>query len=130
MTDTPEMNEEIKKMEKELNEFKKEKEKVRAIIGRIGGLPGAGQKIVNILFIIVVFGTLITSLLVSDVMRYAMIDIAVALISLKIIYLIQNLEKVNHFELWTIASMEWQINAIRKDVKSIKKIIEAKENKK
>ena len=117
-------------MEQELNEFKKEKEKVRSIIGRIGGLPGAGQKIVNILFIIVIFGTLIASLIVSDVLRYAMIDIAVALISLKIIYLIHNLEKVNHFELWTIASMEWQINAIHKDTKTIKKMLQEQENKK
>jgi len=130
MTDTPQMTEEIKQMEQELNEFKKEKEKVRAIIGRIGGLPGTGQKIVNLLFIIVVFGTLIASLIVSDVLRYAMIDIAVALISLKIIYLIQNLEKVNHYELWTIASMEWQINAIRKDTQAIKKILQVQKNKK
>ena len=47
------VEEELQDLRKELEHFEKEKERVRAIVGKIGGSPKTQVKLVNALFIII-----------------------------------------------------------------------------
>lgn len=113
---------ELEELKHELEEFRKEKERIRLIVGQIGGVPSFNSKITNVIFFGIVVASLILSVFVQDIWRYILIDIAVAVLSLKIIYLVHTLTRENHFELWILTSLEWQINEIRKDIKNLKKM--------
>ena len=43
-----------------------------------------------------------------------MIEVGIGLISLKLILMMHDQAKVNHFILWILSSLEWRINAIHK----------------
>ena len=127
MKDDHRLEEELKDLKKELDDFKKEKERVRAIVGQIGGVPTFNSKIANVVFIVLVMICLLSSPFIEGAFRLIMIDIAVGILSLKIIYLIHSLTRENHFILWILSSIEWQINVTRKDLSLIKKLCNDKE---
>jgi len=113
---------ELEELKHELEEFRKEKERIRMIVGQIGGVPSFNSKITNIVFFSIVVASLILSVFVQDIWRYILIDIAVAVLSLKIIYLIHTLTRENHFELWILTSLEWQINDIRQAIRRLQEL--------
>ena len=115
------IEEELIDLKKELEDFKKEKERVRAIVGQIGGVPSFNSKIANVIFIILVLSCLVISPFIEGTLRFIMIDLAIGILSLKIIYIIRNLTKENHFMLWILSSLEWQINDLRKEIKNLSK---------
>ena len=45
-------HEEILALKKEIETFKREKDRVRAIVGQVGGIPTTNTKILNICFIV------------------------------------------------------------------------------
>ncbi len=109
---------EAEELKREIDEFLKEKERVRAIVGRIGGVPTFTKKLYNILFIVFVLICLVISLVSGGMMRLLMIELAIAALSLKFIYLIVNQARMNHFQLWMMTSIEWRINEIIKMIKN------------
>ena len=50
----------------------------------------------------------------EDTLQLAMLEIATAAVSAKLIYLIHNQSRVSHFQLWILSSLEWQINELSK----------------
>mgnify|MGYP001144704407 CR=1 FL=1 len=106
------LEDEISDLKQELEHFEKEKERVRAIIGKIGGVPKFRTKIVNTLFIIVIVFTVVASVIGGEKWRLLMIELATVTLSLKIIYLIHCQMRINHFQFWILSSIEWRINEI------------------
>jgi len=125
-TDTNNVETEIEDLKHELESFQKEKERVRTIIGKIGGVPKFSTKIINTLFMIGVIVPVIISVFTGEKLQILMIELATVMLSLKIIYLIHNQAKVNHFKFWILSSLEWRINEIAKHVKEIKKELSIK----
>ncbi len=115
----PDFNEEIEDLRNELARFKKEKERVRAIVGHIGGMPTENTKIWNIIFILVILATLVISLATEGGMRLAMVELAVTALSIKLLLLMNTQSRVNHFQLWILSSIEWRLNEIRKDLRGL-----------
>jgi len=113
--------EEIEDLRHEMENFKKEKERVRAIVGKIGGMPQLNRRIVNAIFLIVIVVCLYFSLASKGTLQLAMLELAIAALTGKIIYLIHNQSRVNHFQLWILSSLEWRLNEILKEIKDIKK---------
>jgi hypothetical protein len=101
---------EIDDLRRELEHFQQEKERVRSIIGRIGGVPKFSTKLINAIFIIVIAVSVIISLIGGQQLRLLMIELATVTLSIKIIYLIHCLMRVNHFKFWILSSIEWRIN--------------------
>ena len=93
---------------------------MRAIVGQIGGMPTFNSKLANVIFTILVIVSLVASIFVEDKLRYAVIDLAIGIISFKIIYIVHQLMRANHFELWILSSIEWRINEIHKEVRKLK----------
>ena len=101
---------ELDDLKLELEHFQQEKERVRAIIGQVGGVPKFHTKLANSAFIILIAVTLIISIVGGEKWRLLMIEIATVALSLKIIYLIHCQMRVNHFKFWILSSIEWRIN--------------------
>jgi len=47
--------------------------------------------------------------------------LAVGVLSIKILYVIHNLMKGQHFLFWILSSLEWQTNSMRKDFGDFRK---------
>jgi len=108
----------IADLRQEIEMFEKEKERVRSIVGKIGGVPTFNTKIFNIIFATLVLVCLAISLISGGVLRLAMIELAIAALSAKLIYLMHNQARVSHFPLWILSSLEWRLNEIIKTIKA------------
>ena len=115
------IEEEIEDLRHEMESFKQEKERVRAIVGKIGGMPRLNTKIFNIIFLVIIAVCLYLSLVSKGTVQLATLELAIAALTGKIIYLMHNQSRVNHFQLWMLSSLEWRLNEILKEVKDIKK---------
>ena len=124
---------ELKKLQEELEEFQHEREAIKSIIGSIGGkISGKKDKHINIGFTI-----LIAFLFTLDIMRHILginlhlptlfsIEIGLLLVSVKIIWMIHKQMKVEHFQFWILNSIEYRINEISKKLIKIEEVV--KEN--
>ena len=117
--DLENLEDEISDLRRELEHFQQEKERVRAIIGKIGGVPTFNTKLVNALFVVVIAATLVISVVGGEKWRLLMIELATVALSLKIIYLIHCLMRVNHFKFWILSSLEWRINEMMAHVRKL-----------
>ncbi len=111
---------EINDLKQELEHFQQEKERVRAIIGQLGGMPKFRTKLVNILFIVVIAVSLVISIIADEKLRLLMVEVATVTLSLKIIYLIHCQMRINHFKFWILSSIEWRLTEMRKEIKQLK----------
>jgi hypothetical protein len=111
---------EIDDLKKELEHFQQEKERVRAIIGQIGGVPKFRTKLVNAIFIAVIVASVVISVIAGEKLRLLMIELATVTLSVKIIYLIHCQMRINHFKFWILSSIEWRLTEMRKEIKQLK----------
>jgi hypothetical protein len=105
----------------EVERFLADREKIRRIIGSIGGKPTRHERIINIIFFIVVGVLFIIALLPVHISKFLTIEIAVLLVSFKLLYFMYNEAKLNHFEFWMLSTMEWRLNEIGKSLSAINK---------
>jgi len=118
------LEEELDDLKKELEHFEKEKERVRAIVGKAGGAPKSQVKLVNALFISILAVSVVISVVADEKWRLLMIELATVTLSIKIIYLIHAQMRVAHFEFWILSSLEWRINEVMKQLRQLKKQVE------
>jgi hypothetical protein len=120
-------------MREELEHYWQEKEKVRQLVGQIGGKQNARSHLVlNIVFLVVV-GLLFLFDLVRHIFDIRItgfpallsIEIAILLVSLKIIWMIHTKTKVDHFQFWVLNSIEFQMNNMARRVRKIEKCMES-----
>ena len=118
----------IEELEKEIEEFKKEKERVRRILGKIGGHKNEKFHFsINIGFLFVVLCIFILGML-KKIGFIISVEIGVLLVSLKIAWMIHEQQKVNHFQFWILTSLEYRINEIYKKVSVLEKYISKSNN--
>jgi len=115
-----------KQLTEELRQFKEEKEKIRKLVGQIGGKSLLKrEKYVTRFFVI-----LIVVLFGLDVCRHFMhmniplpplfsLEVAVMLVSVKLIWMVHSQTKVEHFQFWILNSIEYRLNDMSKDIKKI-----------
>ncbi len=114
-------DEEIQDLKEELEKFQQEKERVRAIVGKIGGVPAAQTKIINIIFTVSIAAFLFVSIVGGKNIRPLMMELTIVALSVKIVFLIHLQSKVNHFQLWVMSAIEWRMNEMMRIVKSLAK---------
>ncbi|MBW7989974.1 MAG: hypothetical protein FVQ84_08170 [Planctomycetes bacterium] len=118
---------EISDLKNMLENFEKEKERVRAIIGKIGGIPSFNTKLINIIFVVIIIVSGVISIFSEEGMRLLMIELTTVMLSVKIIYMIHIQMRVNHFKFWILSSIEWRISEMMNEVKQINEIKQIKE---
>ena len=107
-------------LRQELEHYKNERERIKKIIGQIGGTNAKSRDIfINITLLII-----IVCLFIFDVIRDIFsisihhippnlsIEIALLMVSLKIIWMIHKQTKVDHFQFWMLNSIEYRLNSI------------------
>jgi hypothetical protein len=118
-------------LKEELEHFRQEKEKVRSLVGQIGGKATVKRdRIINILFV-----TAIVLLFSLDLLRHIFglsiplapllsIELGLLLVSIKIIWMIHRSLKVEHFQFWILNSIEFRLNDISRRMKNIEDSIQ------
>ncbi len=118
------------KLKAELDQFKKEKEKIRKLMGQIGGKNAEKKdRHVNIFFIVA-----ITALALNDLLHqvfgmptvipsFFSLEIAVLLVSVKIIWMMHKATKVEHFQFWILNSIEFRLNDVSRQLRTLEKTI-------
>jgi len=112
-----------KELETEIQSFEKDREKIRRIIGRIGGLPSGKARIINVIFITMVLAVFGMSLIWGGRIRFFMIELGILLLSLKLVYFLESHIRLNHFQFWILSSLEWRVDKVDKRLRDLSKTI-------
>jgi len=117
----------------ELAHYKAEKDKIRDIVGQIGGKTGRlRQRVISSIFL-----ALVGVLFGFDVLRVfldwdvpflppvLLLEVAVLLVSLKIVWMMHTQSKVDHFQFWILHSIEFQMNMLSRRVTELSKTLDA-----
>ena len=112
---------EIGDLKQALENFEREKERVRTIIGKIGGVPQFHTKLINALFIVIIIVAGVISIFSGDRLRLLMVELTTVMLSVKIIYMIHIQMRVNHFKFWILSAIEWRINEMTFQIKQLTK---------
>ena len=115
-------------LREELSHYSSEKERIRSVIGQIGGTARKRglDRTVSIVFLVAVV-VLFALALIRDVFNLTVIpipdmlslELALLLVSLKIVWMIRSQTKVDHFQFWMLTSIEFQINRISQRIQRI-----------
>ncbi len=106
-------------LESEIESFEKERDNIRQIIGKIGGLPSKKARIVNIVFVVLVLAVFAASIVCGGKVRFFMIELGILLLSLKLVYFLESYMRLNHFQFWILSSLEWRLDKIDKKLKEV-----------
>ncbi|BDU49610.1 hypothetical protein [Haliovirga abyssi] len=106
----------------ELEDFKRDKERIRKIIGNIGGKAYSKLDMtINIVFLGIILVIFLLEMTIHLLPAFTSLEIGVLLVSIKIAFMIHSQQRFNHFQFWILSSMEFKINEIDKKVKQIEK---------
>ena len=116
------MVDDIKKLSrKELEEFVREKEHIRKIVGQIGGKPTTIAKVINVSMLVFILATLVAAPFIPKELELPAIEFGLVLLSIKIFMFLHNEAKVIHFQFWMLSSLEWRMNEIAKRLARMEK---------
>jgi len=103
---------------KELDMFNQERDRVRHLIGEIGGTKYSKKdNIINLVFLGVIV-TLFTLELTTHFMpTFISLEVSILLVSIKIVWMIHSQHKYNHFVFWILNSIEFRVNELAKSVR-------------
>ncbi len=111
-----------KELARELEEFKKEKERVKQILGNLGGSRSARrEKLVNMGFLVVVLTFFILEVTTHFLPPFVSLEVGLLFLSIKIIWMMNNAHKVSHFQFWILNSIEYRVNQIDRKVRELEK---------
>ena len=113
-------------LQQELAHHRTERDKIRAIVGQIGGKTSAKwNKIFNIIFIV-----LVSLLFTFDLVQHftwmpqilpsmISLELAVLLVSIKIIWMIHQQSRVEHFQFWILNSIEFRLTELARSIREL-----------
>lgn len=121
----------VKELRRELEQYQKEQDKIRRVVGQIGGAKSAKRDKA----ITVGFMAALLVLFVLDMCRHILhlplplpplfsIELGVLMVSIKIIWMIHKQGKVEHFQFWILNAIEFRLNDIGKRMKQLEKHME------
>ena len=116
------------RLREELHEFQQEKERIRNIVGQIGGINNRQNKIINTLLIVIIIVLLVLGGVFKRITPSMAVQVAILFGVLKLIWMFYESQRASHFQFWILNSLEFRINEMYKKTNSIEK--ELKELKK
>lgn len=112
---------EISDLKQALENFEQEKERVRLILGKIGGVPSFHTRLINAVFIAIIIAAGVISIFADEKLRLLMVELTTVMLSVKIIYMIHIQMRVNHFKFWILSAIEWRINEMMAEIRRLRK---------
>jgi len=114
----------------ELEEFEREREQLKEVLGRIGGRSFSKKdNWINIGFLVLILGLFIVEMTTDYLPRLMSLELGVLMVSIKIVFMIHSQQKVNHFQFWILNSIEFRMNDMSKRVRKMEKKITAEDKK-
>ncbi|BFN37393.1 hypothetical protein [Fidelibacter multiformis] len=115
-------------LRRELEEFKAEKEKIRQLVGQIGGTESVEKdRKINFIFLVIV-GLLFAFDILRHIFKFAdflpsvlSLEIGLLLVSIKIVWMIHKQTKVEHFQFHVMNSIEFRLNDLSKQLREMQK---------
>ncbi|HBY18368.1 MAG TPA: hypothetical protein DEH00_04260 [Candidatus Marinimicrobia bacterium] len=115
-------------LRRELEEFKAEKEKIRQLMGQIGGIESVKKdRRINFIFLIIV-GLLFAFDILRHIFKFAnflptvlSLEIGLLLVSIKIVWMIHKQTKLEHFQFHVMNSIEFRLNDLSKQLREMQK---------
>lgn len=114
-------------LKQEIDQYLKEKEHIRAIVGSIGGKSSKSEKLINYTFLSFVIGAFLLPFIWKDFTHMISLEVAILLVSLKLVFFLYQSAKVNHFQFWMLSTLEWRLNDVSKKVGKIEKNLKEKD---
>lgn len=110
----PEAREGVRhELELEISEYLEEKERIREILGRIGGTPSKKERVINTVFLVLVGLSFAMAMFVQDPKNLPL-EVAILLVSIKLIFVVTQNARLNHSQFWMLSTIEWRLNEIAK----------------
>lgn len=124
-TEKPRNQEDIdNSLMEEIAEFNRERQRIKDVIGRVGGVQySRAEMVVNILFIILVVGFFILEATLHPFPTTVSVEIGLFLVSLKIVWMIHANQKFNHFLFWILNTVEYRLNANAKTLEDLREAV-------
>ncbi|MFO7848927.1 MAG: hypothetical protein R6V67_03100 [Spirochaetia bacterium] len=111
---------------KEIEEYNREREKIKSALGNIGGERyKKTDKIMNIVFLILIVLLVVAEFTLEFFPTFVWVELGVLLVSIKIMWMIYSQHKFNHFQFWVLNSIEFRINQTDKRIRNIEHKVEA-----
>ena len=111
-------------LKEDLNEFLKEKEEMRDIIGKIGGSNNSQYRLMTTLFAGIILVIFVTGIILRRLSPTLTISLSILIAAFKIIWLQQQSQKSMHFQFWILNSIEIRINELDKRQRKLEKMLE------
>ena len=93
-------------LKEDLNDFLKEKEELREVIGKIGGSNNSQAKIITSLFMGIVLVIFVTGIILKQLSPMTTLLLLLLIISFKIIWMLQQMQKSMHLQFLVSIKME------------------------
>jgi hypothetical protein len=117
---------EVEALQAELEHFRCERERIRGVLGCVGGTVGTvGDRIVNSVFVaglLFVFGVWVARGILPEpiaIPPMLSLELGVLFVSLKIVWMIHRQTKVEHFQFWILSSIEFRLDSMARQLSEI-----------
>lgn len=109
---------------KEINEYNKERDLVKSMLGKVGGKSYSKlDTVINIVFLLLISIFFILEITTHWLPSFISLEISVLLVSIKIVWMIHSQHKFNHFQFWILNSIEYRMNQVAAKMKKVEKEI-------
>jgi len=112
-------------LKRELEEFQQEKERIRRMIGSIGGQKYSHRdNIINVVFLVVIISLFILEVTAKILPPMISIELSVFLVSIKIVWMMHQQHRYNHFVFWILNTIEFRVNQVNGAVVKMQKSVD------
>jgi len=118
-TDTDQLTNRHEQLQAEIKEYLAERDRIRDIVGQLGGKPTRKEVVINTVFLILVAGFFVASIVTDP--RSLPLEIAILLVSLKLVIVVTQNARLDHSQFWMLSTIEWRLNEIHKKVRELEK---------
>jgi hypothetical protein len=112
------ISEKERELLEEIEEFNKERDRIRKTIGEIGGIRYSRKdNIINGIFLTIILALFISEVVIHWPPTYISIEVGILLVSIKIVWMIHAQQKYNHFVFWILNSIEFRQNEMARKIR-------------
>lgn len=123
-TDAEDLKGKKEEILKEIQEYNKERDEIKNMLGKIGGKSYSKfDAVINGLFLSLISVFFVLEITTHWLPSFISLEISVLLVSIKIVWMIHSQHKFNHFQFWILNSIEYRMNQITSKMKKIEKDI-------
>ncbi|NIZ46342.1 hypothetical protein PVA44_06435 [Entomospira nematocerorum] len=122
--DDKKVDELLEHYHEEIQEYKAEQDQVKSMMGAIGGSHAdRKEKLVSILLILILILTFSLGYIIPGFSKFLAIELGILLVSIKVMIVMHQQQKMQHFQFWILNSIEWKITRLEKQHVELKKMI-------